>query len=358
MDRRKRGSCIETPTKLSATQKIIGLHMKKLLFLLGILGSLSSFAHDVSVTPPSYGVSARSEIYAIPTLTISDSQFLQGDSQGKAVTVGGILRYPPNPTKVSSKLPVVVLVHGSSGIGANLDYWSNTFLAQGYATFNLDSFTGRGLKVVGPNQAQLGRLNMIIDAYRMLEILKANPQIDSSKIVMMGFSRGGQATLFASNQRFHQLWNKSGIEFAAYIPFYADCSTQYIGDDTTTGKPIRMYHGIADDYNPVVPCRAYVARLKAKNQDVELNEFPFGPHAFDSPIGKNPPVPSTNAQTVRNCKIKEESTGQLINLATGKLFQYADTCVERNPHVGSDVEATKIATQKISQFLESLFSKN
>jgi dienelactone hydrolase len=332
--------------------------MKKILSLLGLLVCITSFAHELSVTPPSYGVSSRSEIYAIPSLTISDSQFLQGDSQGKAVTVGGILRYPPNPTKISTKLPVVVLVHGSSGIGANLDYWSNTFLAQGYATFNLDSFTGRGLKVLGPNQAQLGRLNMILDTYRILEILKSNPQIDPTKIVLMGFSRGGQATLFASNQRFHDLWNKSGIEFAAYIPFYADCSTQYIGDEMTTGKPIRMYHGIADDYNPIGSCRTYVERLKAKSQDVELNEFPFGPHAFDSPIGKNPPVPSTNAQTVRNCKIKEESPGQLMNVATGKLFQYTDACVERNPHVGSDVEATKIATQKISQFLVNLLSKN
>jgi dienelactone hydrolase len=334
--------------------------MKKFLFIFGLLcsGLSQTNAQELNVASASYGVSSRSEIYSIPSLTISDSQFLQGDNQGKAVTVGGILRYPPNPTKISSKLPVVVLVHGSSGIGANLDYWSNTFLAQGYATFNLDSFTGRGLKVLGPNQAQLGRLNMILDTYRILDILKSNPQIDPKKIVLMGFSRGGQATLFASNQRFHQLWNQSGIEFAAYIPFYADCSTQYIGDDATTGKPIRLHHGIADDYNPIAPCRAYVERLKAKNQDVQLNEYPFGPHAFDSPIGKNPPVPSVNAQTVRSCKIKEESPGQLINLATGKLFQYTDACVERNPHVGSDVEATKIATQKIAQFLEGVFSKN
>ena len=334
--------------------------MKKILFIFGLLCSFvnQTSAQDLRLALPSYGVSSRSEIYSIPSLTISDSQFLQGDNQGKAVTVGGILRYPPNPTKISSKLPVVVLVHGSSGIGANLDYWSNTFLAQGYATFNLDSFTGRGLKVLGPNQAQLGRLNMILDTYRILDILKSNPLIDSKKIVLMGFSRGGQATLFARNKRFHHLWNQSGIEFAAYIPFYADCSTQYIGDNITTGKPIRLHHGIADDYNPVTSCRTYVERLTANNQDVQLNEYPFGPHAFDSPIGKNPPVPSTNAQTVRNCVIKEELPGQLMNVATGKLFQYSDACVERNPNVGSDVEATKIATQKIAQFLEGLFSKD
>jgi hypothetical protein len=90
----------------------------------------SSVAQSMSnpVADTSYGVAARSEIYPIPSITISDAQFLQGDSNGKAVQVGGILRYPANPTKLSSKLPVVVLVHGSSGMGANGDYWSNTFL--------------------------------------------------------------------------------------------------------------------------------------------------------------------------------------------------------------------------------------
>jgi dienelactone hydrolase len=154
------------------------------------------------------------------------------------------------------------------------------------------------------------------------------------------------------------LWNQSGLEYAAHIPFYADCATQYIDDTTTTGKPIRLHHGIADDYNPITSCKAYMERLKANHQNIELNEYPFGPHAFDSPIGKIPPVPSTNAQTVRNCKIKEEAPGQLINQATGKPFQYSDACVERNPHVGADPEALKIATQKVTQFLETLFTKN
>ena len=99
---------------------------------------------------------ARAEIYSVPSLTLSDTQFLQGDKNGKEVMVNGILRFPPKPA--FQKLPVVFLVHGSSGIGANVEYWSNYFLGLGYATFSLDGFTGRGLTVVGPNQALLARL--------------------------------------------------------------------------------------------------------------------------------------------------------------------------------------------------------
>lgn len=329
---------------------------KNLIKISAILVLQLLLINGVSAQNASYGVSARSEIYNFPSITISDTQFLQGNDQGKSVTISGILRYPPTPTKVSNKLPVIVLVHGSSGIGANIDYWSNHFLEKGYATFNLDSFTGRDLKIVGPNQALLGRLNMIIDTYRVLEVLKKNPRVDTNKIVLMGFSRGGQATLFASVRRFNQLWNQSGLEFAAHIPFYADCATQYIGDEITTGKPIRMHHGKADDYNPLANCLIYLDRLKANHQDVQLNVYDFGPHAFDSPIGKSPPAVSQNAQTVRNCKIRENSPGQLINLATNAVFQYTDACVERNPHVGADKEATMAAGIKIDQFLQDLFT--
>ena len=50
-------------------------------------------------------VAARTEIYAIPSLTISDQQFLTGDASGKQVTVAGEFRIAQG----SGKLPVVVL---------------------------------------------------------------------------------------------------------------------------------------------------------------------------------------------------------------------------------------------------------
>ena len=37
-------------------------------------------------------IASRIEIYAIPSLTISDQQFLTGDSNGKPVTVAGEFR--------------------------------------------------------------------------------------------------------------------------------------------------------------------------------------------------------------------------------------------------------------------------
>ena len=319
----------------------------KLLFIAILAGlSLSAQAAEIEYPP-------RAEIYSIPSLTISDKQFLQGDKNGKEVTVNGILRFPPKP--VSQKIPVIFLVHGSSGIGPNVEYWSNHFLGEGYATFSLDGFTGRGLTVVGPNQALLGRLNLILDSYRAMEILAKHPRLDSNKFVMMGFSRGGQAALFASVERFNQQWNKSGNVFAAHIPFYADCVTSYIGDDKTTGKPIQIHHGKADNYNPIEACKTYFSKLKAANQNVELFEYDNAPHAFDSPLGTVPPVISKNAQTVRECKIIEKTPGVLINTQTNQEFKYSDACVQLDPLVGRDDEATQKSTREIDAFLKKLF---
>jgi dipeptidyl aminopeptidase/acylaminoacyl peptidase len=95
---------------------------------------------------------------------------------------------------------------------ANIEMWSRELNALGVSTLALDGFTGRGLTSVNTNQALLGRLNFVLDIYRALDVLAKHPRIDPQHIALMGFSRGGQATLYASLKRFHKLWNRSGTE--------------------------------------------------------------------------------------------------------------------------------------------------
>ena len=57
-------------------------------------------------------VAARVEIHAIPSLTLSDQQFLTGDGNGKPVTMAGEFRIAQG----IGKLPAVVLMHGSGGV--------------------------------------------------------------------------------------------------------------------------------------------------------------------------------------------------------------------------------------------------
>ncbi len=297
-------------------------------------------------------VATRVEIYPIPSLTLSDQQFLSGDAAaGKPVTVAGEFRIAQG----SGKLPVVVLMHGSSGVGATTEAWVKQFNAMGISTMVIDGFTGRGLTVVGPNQALLGRLNLIIDIYRSLDILAKHPRVDPDRIVLMGFSRGGQAALYASMERFHKLWNKSGVQFAAYVPFYPDCSTTYLSDADVAARPIRIYHGTPDDYNPVRTCKAYVDRLKQAGRDVVLTEYPDSAHGFDAGLlGLNTVAVSANAQTARNCKLREGEGGVLMNGDTNAPFTYKDACIELNPHVGGNPTTANEARKAVVDFLQAL----
>jgi dienelactone hydrolase len=296
-------------------------------------------------------MAVRTELHAIQTLTISDRQFLQGDDRGQPVTIAGQLRIAQG----AGRLPVVVLEHGSGGAGGNLEMWARDFNGMGISTFTLDNFTGRGLTQVSTDQAQLGRLNFILDIYRALDVLAKHPRVDPSRIALMGFSRGGQAVLYAGVKRFQQNWNKSGLEFVAYIPFYPDCMTSFVAETDIADRPIRIFAGAPDDYNPPAACKGYVERLRAAGRDVQLTEYPNAPHSFDNPLGPQPARVSANSQTVRNCTIREEPVGTLINAATKEPFTYQDKCVERGPSTGHDPEATQSARQAVKEFIKVVF---
>jgi dienelactone hydrolase len=298
---------------------------------------------------------ARTELHAIPTLTLSDRQFLTGDKNGTAVTIAGVLRIPRLGT---DRLPAVILVHGSGGIGGNVDRWSQELNGIGLATFVIDSFTARGLQSTSANQALLGRLNMILDSYRALAVLAAHPRIDPAKIVLMGFSRGGQATLYASLRRFERMHAPEGAAFAAYVPFYASCFTTYVGDEDVSDRPMRLFHGTADDYVPAAPCRSYVERLRKAGKDVTLTEYADAHHAFDNPILKEGPQPAPQSQSTRRCTMKEEPQGVIINAVTKQPFTMDDPCVERGPHVGYNAAATAAVTQAVKDFLRVTLKPN
>ena len=74
-------------------------------------------------------------------------------------------------------------------------------------------------------------------------MLAKHPRVDPERIALMGFSRGGQGVLYASVERFHKLWNESGVQPAAYVAFYPDCATTYRGNAAVVAKPIRIFHG-------------------------------------------------------------------------------------------------------------------
>ena len=176
--------------------------------ILVVLGAGAAIAAHAQV--------ARMEIHSFSSTTLTDQEFLNGRTKVNPVTLAGELRLP---RPGNDRLPAVVLLHGSGGIGGSITDWEQYFNGMGVATFVIDSFTACGIVSTVNDQTQLGRLAMTIDAYRALDLLSKHSRIDPARIALMGFSRGTQPTLYASMKRFQLMHGPLGKEFAAYIPF-------------------------------------------------------------------------------------------------------------------------------------------
>jgi dienelactone hydrolase len=292
---------------------------------------------------------ARIEVHPIQSVTVTNQQFLNGDKDGKRVVIGGELQLPPG----EGRFPAVLLVHGSGGVGAREDRWAHELNGIGVAVFMLDTFTGRGIVQTNTDQSQLETLAMIGDAYRALTALSKHPRIDASKIALMGFSKGGDVALHASMKRFQRMYSSPGVEFAAYLPFYAPCNTTYREDDQISDRPIRMFHGGADNWVLVASCRDYVKRLQAGGRDIQLTEYSGSQHAFDQYLTPVREIP--DAQTTRRCSLQEAEGGIILNRETRRPFTLTDPCVERGAKLGYDAHATGEATKAVKQFLVSLW---
>ena len=194
---------------------------------------------------------------------------------------------------------------------------------------------------------------MMVDAYRALEVLSSHPRIDPARIAVIGFSKGAVASVYSANQRFRKQFGGAN-EFAAHIALYTPCNVAYRDDDKVTGKPIRLHHGIPDDWVPIAPCRDYAARLKQAGADVMLAEYPDSYHAYDN-AAIVAPVKFPQAQTSRNCRAEESDGGQLVNSKTRQPYGLDDPCVERGTQVAYNEAAHKATVAAVKTFLATTF---
>jgi acetyl esterase/lipase len=169
----------------------------------------------------------RLEIHAIPSVTVSNQQFLTGNRYGKPVILGGELRLPRG---AAANFPAVILIHGSGGI----DRWAQELNDAGVAAFILDAFTGRGIITTNVDQSQLDSIAMVHDAFVALDMLATHPRIDSTRIAVMGFSKGAVPAIYSSSVRFRTAYGPRNVEFAAHIGLYTPCNVTYKQDDMPT----------------------------------------------------------------------------------------------------------------------------
>lgn len=290
---------------------------------------------------------ARIEVHPLTTQTLTSAEFLLGKRDGKRETIAGELRIP---SYGSARLPAVVLMHGGTGMGAQMDDWAQHLNSMGVATFVLDSFTGRGQRN-SESAVAVSVISRVVDAYQALELLARHSRIDPDRIAIMGFSHGGWAALYSSLKRFARMHGPAdGRTFAAHIVFYPGCIQTYLEGDDIVDKPIRIFHGSADDQLPVEPCREYAARLRNAGKDVMLTEYAGAHHAFDIRILKEP-LKQPQAISVIRCRLEEGADGQMLTSNTRKPFGLGDQCVGRGRTLAYHAQAHGDALKAVTEFV-------
>ena len=107
--------------------------MKIIATIFGFFASAMAVCLQPAAAQSTKHIAARVEMHPIASVTQTDTQFLAGSVEGKLVTVVGELRLAQgNP---ANKQPAIILMHGSSGVGPNMEPWTAMFNETGCRHF-------------------------------------------------------------------------------------------------------------------------------------------------------------------------------------------------------------------------------
>lgn len=197
-----------------------------------------------------------------------------------SATVWGDLSFPNNLSD-ESIVPAVVIIHGSGGISGNNPTWVRRLNRSGIATFEVNSYQGRGVRSTVGNQHKVRHSMMVSDAYNALSLLASHPSIDQERIGLMGFSKGGMVTVDALWERRRQSEINDDKRFAAHLALYPTCLNYE--ELSPTGAPILALLGELDDWGSGPDrCVDFVEQLQENNYPANATIIQDAVHSFDS----------------------------------------------------------------------------
>ncbi|HLI94888.1 MAG TPA: dienelactone hydrolase family protein [Candidatus Baltobacteraceae bacterium] len=178
--------------------------------------------------------------------------------------------------------PAMVLLHTCAGVQPYVGNWAQWLAGQGYEAIVVDSFGPRGVGSVCGIGGYPDERARALDAYGALVYLRTRPEVDGTRIGVIGWSHGGGAALAADDKGEAEAY-AAGNGFRAAIAFYPVCG--FMPRDALSG-PMLVLLGANDDWTGATPCDRAVKRLAGNGQPVSDYIYPGATHSFDNPADR------------------------------------------------------------------------
>jgi dienelactone hydrolase len=199
----------------------------------------------------------------------------------KPLTVPAELRLPRG-----NGLPAVVIVHGSAGIDGRGISYARELNKAGIATLEIDMWSARGI-TGGAAGRPRSVPETLPDAYGALKYLSSHPQINPTKIGIMGFSWGGAVSMLTATRPYtEQYMGNSGSMFVGHAPNYPVCwvynRVPGYAFASLTGAPVLIQGGDLDTYDLPDTCQNLGQSVSTAYPDlISVRMYRDATHAFD-----------------------------------------------------------------------------
>lgn len=243
------------------------------------------------------------------------------------------------PKSTASKVPAMVVIHGIGGLytrdGKKRAYWeyAEMLAENGIAAVIVDTHGARGLGVASQTaQADVSLYTFVADAFAAADMLRSHPGIDADRIGVMGFSKGGGATLLATDQRFVTAMSRTSSPFKVHIPIYPGCQI-FPETPQPTKAPVRMLLGEKDNFTGTSGCFEIESKLKATGVSVQTTVYTGAFHSWDEDF---PPI-RIEDKSSEDCRWSLRDGGAVA--AAGKSLT---TAAESQEYLRSCLKSTEI----------------
>lgn len=220
--------------------------------------------------------------------------------KGKEADLVGTLEFPEG---TSGKVPAMIIMHGSAGMGYRGASWGEFLREHGIATFRIDYFTPRGL-----NQAGRDGPASPYDVYAGLKILATHPRIDAERIGVMDFSRGGSITLLSLN---YDPQETGGVHPQAFVALYPGCQRVQFGRNLPD-VPILILVGGEDVLSFAEVCEQRAQEAKAHGKDVKTVVYPGVHHGFDDNNSRTVQWGGRSVRMEANREATQQARGEVL----------------------------------------------